>query len=128
MHVNDWKRIAEQEARRYRDNRAFIQGVLDSGGDGSDRYRMKQKWVLAVAYVLAYLHRTDAAKERFFRLCYGIDGTQKQLNEKSMVALSFVCNASVNTLYRWRSEQTTLLLIAAAQTGALRPYGIEPSP
>ena len=60
MHVNDWKRIAEQEARRYRDNRAFIQGVLDSGGDGSDRYRMKQKWVLAVDYVLAYLHRTDA--------------------------------------------------------------------
>ena len=89
---------------------------------------MKQKWVLAVDYVLAYLHRTDAAKERFFRLCYGIDGTQKQLNEKSMVALSFACNASVNTLYRWRSEQTTLLLIAAAQTGALRPYGIEPSP
>jgi hypothetical protein len=128
MHVNDWKRIAEREASRYRENKAFIQGVADSGGAASDRYRQKQKWVLAVEYVLAYLHRTDAEKERFFRLCYGIDGTRKQLSEKGMVALSFSFNVSVTTLYRWRTEYTSLLMIAAAQTGALRPYGIEPTP
>ena len=126
MHVNDWKRIAEQEARRYRDNKAFLQGVLDSGGSATERYRMKLKWVLAVDYVLAYLHRTNEEKERFFRLCYGIDGKRQRLNEKGMVALSFTFHASVTTLYRWRAEMASLLLIAAAQTGALRPYETDP--
>ena len=128
MHVNDWKRIAEQEARRYRDNKAFLQGVLDSGGAVTERYRIKQKWVLAVEYVMDYLHRTDAEKERFFRLCYGIDGTTRRLNEKRMVALTFEFHASTTTLYRWRSEHASLLLIAAAQTGALRPYRFGPIP
>ena len=128
MYVNDWKRIAEQEAKRYRENKAFIQGVLDGGGIVSDRYRSKQKWVLTVEYVLGYLHRTDAEKERFFRICYRIDGTKRRLNEKGMVALSFEFNVTVSTLYRWRSELASMLLIAAAQTGALRPYGIDPTP
>ena len=128
MHVKEWKRIAEQEALRYREHKAFIKGAEDGGGGVSERYRQSVRWVLAVDYVLEHLHRTDAEKERFFRLCYGIDGTRRRLDQKGMVALSFALNASTTTLYRWRREAVSLLLIAAAQTGALRPYRIEPTP
>lgn len=126
MQVNDWKRIAEHEARRYRENKAFMRGVEDAGICEPDRYHVKQKWVAAVDYVLDYLKRTDTEKERFFRLCYGIDGKRLRLGEKAMTALSFDFHVSITTMYRWRSELASLLVIAAAQTGALRPYGIEP--
>ena len=126
MQVNDWKRIAEREAKRYRENKAFMRGVMDAGASDSPRYRQKMKWVTAVDCVLAYLKQTDAEKERFFRLCYGIDGTRMRLGEKAMVAMSFEFHVSITTMYRWRSEQASLLVIAAAQTGALRPYGTEP--
>ncbi len=126
MQVNDWKRIAEHEARRYRENDALMRGVEDAGICEPDRYRVKQKWVAAVDFVLDYLKRTDTEKERFFRLCYGIDGKRLRLGEKAMTALSFDFHVSITTMYRWRSELASLLVIAAAQTGALRPYGIEP--
>ena len=127
MHVNGWKRIAEQQARRYREHKAFIQGVRDAGSPGTDRSRAAERWVLAVDYVLEYLHRNDAEKEMFMRVYLGLDGKRRSTDKKGMVALSLAFNVSPSTLYVWRGELLTLLVIAAAQTRALFPYETKPA-
>ena len=66
MNEKEWKRIAEREAKRYREHKAFQKGVEDAHGVVTDRYRRSVRWTLAVEYVLAYLHRVSEEKERFF--------------------------------------------------------------
>ena len=123
MCVKECKRIVEREAKRYREHKAFIKGVEDAHGIVTDRYRESVRWVLTVDYVLGYLHGVSAEKERFFRCCYNTDGERRRTDRKGMLALSFEFHMSVSALYEWRKEMRTLLVIAAAQTGALRPYG-----
>lgn len=125
MCVKVWKRIAEHEAKRYRDYLAFQRGVEDAGGVVPERYRHCRRWTLAVEYVLEYLHRVDMEKERFMRLYCEIDGQRCRSDQKGMLALSFIFHVSPSTLYDWRKEIRTLLVIAAAQTGAMRPYAAE---
>lgn len=126
MQEKDWKRIAEKEARHYRDHMAFMRGVEDAKGGETERYRQSGKWVLAVNYVLEHLKRTDPEKERFFRCIYGIDSGKPRRGERAFLALAFEFHTTSSTLYRWRNELVSLLLIAASQTGALIPYRIEP--
>lgn len=122
MCVKESKRIVEREAKRYREHKAFIKGVEDAHGVVPDRYRESVKWVLAVDYVLAYLHGVSEEKERFFRIYFGVDGERRRTDGNGMLALSFEFHTSASTLYAWRKELRTLLVIAAAQTGALHPY------
>lgn len=122
MHVKEWKRIAEREARQYREKQAFLQGVHDAGSAGTARSRAAESWVLAVDHVLGYLHRTDAEKELFMRTYLCLDGKRRRSDKKGMVALSLAFNVSLSTLYEWRKDLLSLLVIAAAQTGALTPY------
>ncbi len=125
MCIKEWKRIAEQEATRYREHKAFMKGVEDARGTVTERCRSSMRWVKAVDLVLAYLQRTNDEHARFFRLLFGIDGTPAYRGEKGMIALSFEFCVSVSQLYQWKSELLSLLLLAAAQTGALLPYRTE---
>ncbi|MBQ5991424.1 MAG: hypothetical protein IJL62_02625 [Clostridia bacterium] len=125
MCVKEWKRIAEWEASHYRERVAFLKGVEDAGGGFSPRAAQYRKWVRAVDCVLAYLARNDTEKERFFRACFGIDGGRKQTDKKGMLALTFPFHAGLSTLYQWQNELLSLLLIAAAQTGAIVPFRSE---
>ena len=122
MNVKECKRIAEREAKRYREHKAFIQGVEDAHGVVPERYGQSLRWVLAADLVLRYLHEYDEEKERFFRLYFGIDGDRRRGGKRGMIELSFLLNVSASALYEWRKEIRTLLVIAAAQTGAMRPY------
>ncbi len=122
MCVKEWKRIAEWEATHYRERKAFLKGVRDAGCDTSRRAEQYRKWVRAIDGVLRYLGQNDPERERFFRLCYGIDGGRKQHGKKGMVALTFAFHVSQSTLYQWKNEALSLLLIAAAETGALTPF------
>ena len=72
--------------------------------------------------VYRHLERTDPERARFFRLCYGLDGGRKLHDRKGLMSLTFSFHASQSTLYQWRSEVLSLLLIAAAETGALQPF------
>ncbi|MBQ1820735.1 MAG: hypothetical protein II117_03930 [Clostridia bacterium] len=123
MCVKECKRIVEREAKRYREHKAFIRGVEDARETVPERYRESVKWVLTVDYVLAYLHRVNEEKERFFRFYFGVDGERRRTDKGGMIALSFEFHTSASAMYAWRKEMRTLLVIAAAQTGALRPYG-----
>ena len=125
MCERDWKRIAEREAARYREHKAFIRGVEDAAGAVTERYRRSVKWVAAIEAVLDYLQQHDREQERFFRRLFGIDGTRRYRGEKGMRALSTELCVSLSALYRWKNNLLSLLLLAAAQTGALRPYRIE---
>ena len=82
--------------------------------------------ILAVDYVLEYLHRTDPEKERFMRIYLNLDGSRRT-NPCNMVALSFTCGTSTSTVYAWRSELLSLLVIAATQTRAIVPYESKPT-
>ena len=122
MCVKEWKRIAEWEASHYRDRIAFLTGIEDAGGEFTTRAAQYRKWVRATDYVLDYLKRNDEEKERFFRICYGLDGGRRRAGKKQMLALTFTLHAGLSTLYQWQNEVLSLLLIAAAQTGAIAPF------
>ena len=125
MHVREWKRIAEREATRYREHKAFLRGVEDAGGAVTERYRNSARWVKAIDDVLFYLHQNNGEQERFFRALFGIDGKRRYRGEKGMTALSFEFCVSVSQLYHWKSELLSLLLLAAVPAGALLPYQTE---
>lgn len=122
MCVKEWKRIAEWEAVHYRERKAFLKGVADAAGEITARTQQYRRWVEAVENVLLHLERCDPERARFFRLCYGLDGGKKQYDKKGLLSLSFSFHASQSTLYHWRNEVLSLLLIAAAETGALQPF------
>lgn len=128
MCVKEWKRIAERETLRYRDYKAFQKGVEDAGGVVPERYGYCRRWTLAAEYALAYWDRNDAEKARFFRVYYGIDGQRRRTGQKGLVALSFEFCVSPSTLYEWRQQIRTVLVMAALQTGALRPFQTVPAP
>lgn len=122
MCVKEWKRIAEWEAAHYRERKAFLMGVRDAACVMPERAVLYERWVKAVETVLGYLKRHDPERERFFRLCYGVDGGKKRYDRKGLVSLTFTFHVSQSTLYQWRNDVLSLLLIAAAQTGALKPF------
>lgn len=122
MCVKEWKRIAEWEAMHYRERKAFLKGVTDAGCGKTARAAQYERWVAAIETALQYLNRHDPEKERFFRLCYGLDDGRALYRKKGMVPLTFLFHAGQSTLYEWRNEVLTLLLLAAAETGALKPF------
>ena len=128
MDLKEWKRIAEREACRYRERKAFLAGVQDGGGHvETARVAEAARWTAAVEYVLAHLERQDTQKARFFRELYGIDRPAgRYRGKKSVDALSMKLHAAPAALYRWRSEALSLLVLAAVQTKAIQPYQIEP--
>ncbi|MBQ2201595.1 MAG: hypothetical protein II412_03415 [Clostridia bacterium] len=125
MCVKEWKRIAEWEAVHYRERKAFLKGVEDAAGKMTPRAAQYRRWVEAVENLLVHLERTDPERARFFRLLYGLDGGRKQYDKKGLVSLTFSFHAAQSTLYQWRNEVLSLLLIAAAETGALKPFRSE---
>jgi hypothetical protein len=126
MNLKAWKRLAEQEVYRYRDNAAYVRGVLDGGGTGGERMQRCARWVLAVDYTKAYLERSDPQKAQFFKQLFGLDAPRtRRREERTILSLSFELNVTTTTLYKWKAELLSLVLIAAAQTGALRPYSTE---
>jgi hypothetical protein len=122
MCVKEWKRIAEWEVLHYREHKAFLKGVEDAACVMTERAEQFKRWVEAVERVLVYLNRYAPDKERFFRQCYGIDGDRKMYDKKGMLRLTFLFHVSQSTLYQWRDEVLSLLLIAAAENGALQPF------
>ena len=122
MCVKEWKRIAEWEAMHYRERKAFLKGVEDAGGGRTSRTEQYERWVQAVEAVLRYLTLHDPEKERFFRMCCGLDDGRALYRKKGMVSLTFAFHAGQSTLYEWKNEVLTLLLLAAAQNGALQPF------
>ena len=127
MDLKDWKKIAEREVYRYRDNRAYVRGVLDAGGAGeSERMRRCARWTLAVDYAREYLEKIDPVKARFFVALFGLDQPKRRRSERqSITRLSFELNVTPAALYKWKAETLSLVLLAAVQTGALRVYSTE---
>ena len=124
MDLKAMKRIAERELKRYRDNRAYVQGVIDAGGDPTKLlFRDRASWALAVEYAKTHFERTDPAKAAFFSGYYHLDRPAKKYEGKvSLAAIAMQLHISESTLYHWRNAALTITVMAAIQTGALRPY------
>ncbi|MBR0507291.1 MAG: hypothetical protein IJJ86_01630 [Clostridia bacterium] len=122
MNVRTWKRIAEKEVLHYKEHLAFQKGVEDAGGERTERYRTSKRWTDAVDAVCAHLHRNDPEKERFFRAYCGIGEPRIKRRNDSAVSVAMRLNISTSTLYKWRGEVLTLVLLAAAQNGVLKPF------
>ena len=127
MRLTEWKEIAERECYKYRDNCAYVQGVLDAGKLKSDKMFQRARWALAVENVKEYLEQHEPVKAKFFTELFGIDRPPRWRGEKrSITAMSLTLHVDRSSLYKWKSEALMLVLISAAQTGALRPYGVDP--
>jgi hypothetical protein len=122
MNVREWKRIAETEVKRYGERTAFIKGVEDAGALLTDRYRESRRWVETVDAVCAYLHTHDPEKERFFRAYYGIGEPRMKRRNDSAVSIAMRLHLSTATLYEWKANVLSLVLIAAAQNGLMKPF------
>ena len=125
MNVREWKRIAEKEVLRDGDRRAFMKGVEDAGGLKTERYLTCRRWVNAVDAVCAFLREHDPEKERFFRAYYGIGAPRIRCAKDGTVAVSMQLNVSRTTVYQWRGEVMTLVLLAAVQNGLFNPLCIK---
>ena len=127
MDLKTMKTIAERELFRYRDNKAYVQGVIDAGGDPrSLRFPARAAWALAVEYAVGHFERTDPAKAAFLSAFYHLERPPKRFAPKrTMSGVAMRLHVSDATLYRWKNEVLTAVVFAAIQTGALRPFGIE---
>lgn len=120
MDIKKMKRIAERELFRYRDNCAFLQRVWEAGGK-LDRVSCTA-WVKAINSARAHFAKTDPVKESFFATYYRLDRPSSRYRRKgtnTAIALQF--HISPSTLYHWRNEILTIVILAATQNGALRP-------
>ena len=123
----DLRHVAEQNAKRYRENLSFLRGyesAAEAGRPLSSRYAEKAGWVWAVERVRADLAAKDPEKERFFARLYQLDrptpGTPGR--ESLIMKLSLELNVSPSTLYKWREAILADLLLAAVQAGVLKPF------
>ncbi len=123
----DLRYAAEQNAKRYRENRSFLRGYDTAAAAGRPlpaRYVEKAGWVWAVERVRADLKAKEPEKERFFARLYHLDepvsGTPGRGSE--IMKLSLELNVSPSTLYKWREGILADLLMAAVQAGVLKPF------
>ncbi len=126
MDLKECRKLAEHEVYRYRDHQAYVQAVLDCGKlTGGEKLNRSAKWVLSVDYAKEYLERHDPLKAKFFSLLFGLERPRRRGSEaRTIISLSMELSVSAATLYKWRNEALSLVVLAAAQTGALRPYAI----
>ena len=123
----DLRHIAEQNAKRYRENLSYLRGyeaAADAGRPLPSKYVEKAGWVWAVERVRADLRAKEPEKERFFAELYHLDapthGTPGRA--KQFTKLSLALNVSPSTLYKWREMILADLLMAAVQVGVLKPF------
>lgn len=121
------RHLAEQNARKYRENRAYLQGydsVGEAGRPLSETYRQKAGWVWAVERVRQDLKIHCPEKERFFSLLYHLDAppSRRQPRENEIMKLSLILCVSPSTLYKWRESILWDLMLAAVQAGVIKPY------
>ena len=123
----DLRHAAEQNAKRYRENLSYLRGyeaAADAGRPLPRKYVEKAGWVWAVERVRADLKAKDPEKERFFARLYHLDApvSGHPGRGSEVLKLSMELNVSPSTLYKWREMILADLLLAAVQTGVLRPY------
>ena len=127
MHTELRKR-ADGEAMRYRENRAYMQGVedgLDAHTSISEKYHDCARWVWTVERVREWLRLYEPAIEDFFARYYALDGgTPRHARKRgeNMVRVSVELHIGVSTLYKWREHVLDQLVLAATQAGALEPF------
>ena len=123
----DLRHAAEQNAKRYRENRSYLRGyeaAADAGRPLPTKYVEKAGWVWAVERVRTDLKAKEPEKERFFARLYHLDepGSGHPGRGSEIMKLSLELNVSPSTLYKWREMILADLLMAAVQAGVLKPY------
>lgn len=123
----DLRYVAEQNAKRYRENLSFLRGydaAASAGRPLPEKYLEKAGWVWAVERVRADLGAKDPEKELFFARLYHLDGPGRGSPGRGseITKLSLELNVTPSTLYKWREMILADLLLAAVQAGVLRPY------
>ena len=123
----DLRHAAEQNAKRYRENRCFLQGyeaAADADRPLPTRYVEKAGWVWAVERVRADLAAKEPEKEIFFARLYHLDEPAAGHGGRGseIMKLAMDLNVSPSTLYKWREMILADLLLAAVQAGVLKPF------
>ena len=120
MDIKTMKRIAEQELFRYQEHNALLLKVWEAGGHIN---RLPcAAWVRAINGARAHFAATDPKKEAFFADYYQLDRARMRRTKRSMAAMAMLYHMSESALRHWRNEFLTVTIMAAIQTGALKPF------
>ncbi len=121
-----WRMTADKQAREYRKNKAYIQGVSDAGNTGhapSKKFLETAHWIWVVEAVRQQLRDTHPDKLRFFVVYYGLDAPRYGRSDHATVLrLSEKLHVSRSTLCTWRQEIQYMMVVAAAQAGLISPF------
>lgn len=124
---SDARRLADKEARGYRDSLQFIRGyeaAITSEGEISQKYLTRRRWVWAIEQVRCRLSVYAPQKERFFAEYYGLDQplSAREKRNNRMIRLSMELYTGQSTLYKWKEQILDEIILAATQAGVYHPF------
>ncbi len=123
---NDGRRIADREARDFRNSLEYIKGYeagITKDSEISPKYLTRIRWVWAINRVRSKLKVYAPKKEEFFSEYYGLDKPPCiKLRRDSMIHLSMKLFVGEATLYKWKEQILDELVLAATQAGVYHPF------
>ncbi|MDO4564783.1 MAG: hypothetical protein Q4C04_04140 [Clostridia bacterium] len=121
------RRIANREARAYRESLAYIRGFeegLDETAPIAGRYLEKRRWIWAIEKVRSKLELYAPNKAQFFCRYFGLDRplNRRESERARLLRLSSELYVGESTLYKWREQILDELVLAATQAGVYHPF------
>lgn len=93
-------------------------------GRGARNRARLSRWTAAIEQVRALYLQTEPEKARLMDRLFGLQHPVPRCNNnrKRILSLAMDFSLSESTLYRWRDEIVLATMLAAAQSGALKPF------
>ena len=116
------RREASAQLSAYRQSN--VRGVPRRGGGVHTRDAL---WVLAITSAINHLKETNPVKARLLTRLFGLEKPipRYQRVRERVIQLSMEYNVSETTVYAWREDLIHLVVCAAIEAGAARPFGIQ---
>lgn len=122
----EWRKIADTEARKYREYAQYLHGYAAAQGAGDcPRHTHTKQAHAAITNISEYLRTHEPDMHEFAVRYYGWDeSAQTPLfrRRESMQKWALARHISVSSLYKWREQILDLLALALCQAGILRVF------
>ena len=104
--------------------------LLGKTGRGARRRVYLARWAAAIEGVLDMYRQEDPDKARAMDRLFGLTHPTPRLqkNRSRMLRLAADFCVSESTLYKWREEILTAVLVAAVENGAFAPFSMGRGP
>lgn len=120
------RRDAERRLRSYRKTCMQLRNARFDGGDRARTPTMSEKKRMradkrVVDRVRRYLKKTDPLLERFMTRYFALSAPERRMSRRLLhVKLMEEYNVSDSTLYKWKAEVLSLVVVAGVEEGLVR--------